>query len=127
MKRTERSVLTLVFSIAALGVVAAAPAFADHIHTVSGWDHGLGDGNNNNYIVHPFLNRVDRKRGPARFVLLRVQGSGIFVQKQCRQVHCHRDWDTTGWNEACAYAVVEAYSPYPLNQHAHEHHRAWDC
>src|SRR4051794_11919332 len=54
-RRRRRRWLVAVVIAAALGAAGAQVASANHVNTVLGWYHGIGDSMNaTNYHVHPF-------------------------------------------------------------------------
>lgn len=110
-----------IVAIAAVTVVAAAgTAIAGNTHTVNSVYHGLGDGANSNFYVHPFTDTSASTRkltylgsDPCYYTCTYVSGSAT---------HQHISWDTNPYSECRYYSDHSSDSPYYLNRHRHYHH-----
>ncbi len=105
----------LFFVVVFLGSVFAPSALAGNTHTTVSHYHGLGDGTDNDYYVHPFID------GPSteRKVLDLMRGSTSMQFISCNCFHLHLNWDTAPYAE-CLYRVYINF--YYTNQHYHNHH-----
>ncbi len=97
----------------------AQPALAGHTHTINGVYHGLGDGDNSNSYVHPF---VDAPTGDYKGVTL-YRYDTLLGSNECNCTHAHLSWDTNP-NPECQYNVILASSNPFLNWHRHFHHNS---
>lgn len=100
--------------------VFAGIALANNVHTVGEWYHGLGDGANNNYYVHPFN---ENTLGHAHCNTLELySGAGkVYGTLACNTTHHHTDWDT-GLALECGYFSRHEAAVHVLNLHTHRHH-----
>lgn len=104
-------------------VFSVSIAWADHLHTVGEWAHGLGDGADNDSVLHPFLDSVPNHKHTMEFDLGRAGLNRALVMKQCKKMtHCHRDWDATGNSECKFFMFALSSGSHPLNYHQHTHH-----
>ena len=58
MGRKTLKVVSALLFVALLAGIFTAVALAGHTHTTGEWYHGLGDGDNNNSYVHPFVDNT---------------------------------------------------------------------
>lgn len=96
-------------------------AYAGHVHTVNNWEHGLGDGANNNSYVYPYNNM---NLGRSDCSSLRLNGGSglgwVWGAISCAP-HLHVSWDTNPFWEGTFYSEHEMSGPYPVNLHLHYH------
>lgn len=117
MRRTPVIVsLVLAFSLTSVGVANAL-----HFHTIfDEWEHGLGEGGNNNYYVHPTNTNI--KDHVHRNYVAIYKVSNLLADKTCECKHNHYNWDTTP-NLECKYnSRHEAWGNHGFNRHRHNHH-----
>lgn len=123
MRAMPRIAVVVICVVAfALGV-GAGVAVAAHTHTIGHIYHGLGDGGNNNYYVHPFSDVTDNHAVNNLYYQLWREGtymsSGI-----CDCGHVHTNWDTSPYAE-CRYRSnhsADGSGNHFLNFHRHNHH-----
>lgn len=104
------------------GVVAAltfaTAALATNTHTVLGVYHGLGDGANNNYYVHNF---VDDGTTTYKYTSVSSHYDDNFYGNDYGYVpHVHNSVDPTPYNECNFYA--NTYAEGKIDGHNHNHH-----
>lgn len=121
----NRSVAVLVMAI--LMLVPPTVAFASNVHQVTVWEHGLGDGWDYDYILHPYMHEVNGVKRPASAKLKRSNGAGndptTVWSASATTNHLHRTWDTNPKMECIYWARLSSSSvTYPLNWHNHYHH-----
>jgi len=128
--RTERpSKALIVMMMAGLLVVSvgAGTAYGLNTHTTGHINHGLGDGTNNNYYVHPYSVVTDGHNVTnLKYTLRHSTGGGGSVQDRaqtCTCVHVHTNWDTTPNPECLYYSGHSAggTGSHFLNFHYHYH------
>lgn len=107
----------------ALLLAVAVPALAANSHTVNGVYHGLGDGTNSNYYVHPFTEKANSAwKGTA----LKNASGTVIAQDYGYVSHVHISWDTSPTPEckykSHHYAQNTAGTAWELNPHDHNHH-----
>jgi hypothetical protein len=125
--RRRRILVGLISGVILFVAIGVGVAVANHTHTIGHIYHGLGDGSNNNYYVHPFSDVTDNHAVNNLFYGLGkcVSGTCTFlVQGSCDCGHVHRNWDT-GTLKECHYYSSNAASGtgvHFLNIHVHHHH-----
>jgi hypothetical protein len=94
---------------------------AQHVHTVNGVYHGLGD-YDDDYHVHAFNQRQGHGRRVGT-VSLGYKGRGYFIRVRSKRQHLHIDWDTSNRRECIFFSFH--WVKQKLNGNAHAHHN--DC
>lgn len=104
-----------------VGFLVTGLAIAANVHTVNNWEHGLGDGANNNSYVHPYNNM---NLGRSDCSSLRLNGGSglgwLWGQISCSS-HNHVSWDTNPYSEGTFYSEHQMSGAYPVNLHIHYH------
>lgn len=117
--RLRRKTLPVLVVILTAGVFAAV-AWAVNTHTVADWYHGMGDGANNNYFVHPF---AESSSSTAKDAYVELNNSGtIWQSKTCAAAsfqHCHFDRDTSPVAECTFHVHIRGGSNLALHRHNH--------
>lgn len=123
MRLTTR--MMVMASVVVVGVALfAGVALANHTHTTGNWWHGLGDGGDADYYVHPF-NDARNNGAYVNWIGYHAYvrgGSGKI--KRCRCEHNHYNVNT-GYRE-CVYGSTHEWYLHNVNQwyrHNHYHHR----
>lgn len=117
MGRKTLKVVSALLFVALLAGIFTAVALAGHTHTTGEWYHGLGDGDNNNSYVHPF---VDNTAGHVHSPGVNYYLSGVYVSTDsCTCTHAHL---TSYPNpESVASVWTWATGTHPLGGHEHFH------
>lgn len=101
-------------------------ALANNTHTVEEWYHGLGDGKDSDFYVHPFNHSNSGHYHSSDVVVFRRQGSQTILvdAKSCGQKrHCHvKGLDTSPISECRFYSSHQSNSNHPLTNNRHYHH-----
>lgn len=99
----------------------ATPAVALNTHTVPPhWYMGLGDGKNDNFYVHPF---VDDQAGQSHYLYVDIhRGATFLAGKDCVCQHIHYFWDTSPYKECRYWTHVDSGGDHGFNTHSHDHH-----
>jgi hypothetical protein len=118
LRLTARCLSALLVVCAAV-MLMSVPALAGHTHTVNGVYHGLGDGNNDNYYVHAF---VDYPNGAYKGAGVVDSTTGNLIDiNECYCSHAHTFTDLSPYRECYFDALVASQSP-SLGWHYHWHH-----
>lgn len=106
-----------------VGLVIGWPAMAlaNNTHTTGEWYHGLGDGGNDNYYVHPFNESVlghvhSNKIGYGVTII----GDNPKASKILSVVHNHYDVGTGDLPECAFYS--DHLASVGRSEHKHRHH-----
>lgn len=136
--RRRRNITSVITGVIFLASLTAGVAWAtDQTHTINEWYHGLGDGGNDNYYVHPFNESTASHAHPTNYVRLWKEcDSGVWCSpggvaqiNSCDCQHSHLSYDTNPYRECkfwSTHSVGSRSSGHsgnaPLNQHYHPHH-----
>jgi hypothetical protein len=123
----RRRLVTASVIFAAAVLLALAPAgFAEHLHTVNGVGHGMGDtagGESHNFKIHPYVG--DKNRPQSLSFQLRFNRSAhsksfkTVAHGRCRYCpHKHRTYDTSPDEECSSYGWFDATH---INRNRHNH------
>jgi hypothetical protein len=116
----RRKIITVLTVVLSAGVLAAV-AWAANTHTVGDWYHGMGDGANDNYFVHPF---AESSSSAFKDAYVELNNSGtVWQSKTCPAddfQHCHFDRDTSPVRECTFHVHIRGGSNLAL--HRHDHH-----
>jgi hypothetical protein len=116
--------MMVMLSAVVVGVALfAGVALANNTHTVGAWYHGLGDGKDNDYYVHPFNDQVNGVKRNSVVGLVHKIGNTHYVdhRKQVYSSHNHFNWETS-YRECRYYSFHESNSNNFMNFHKHYHH-----
>jgi hypothetical protein len=113
-----------------IGIVAVSAALAANTHTVNEWYHGIGDGNNANYYIHPFNDSTYSHQHTGNEVIAWNDTTGArYGPQSCYCYHSHIDIDTNPWEEcrfSSSHSVEGTSGSHSLNTglnyHKHYHH-----
>lgn len=101
-------------------------AFANNVHKVNGWYHGLGDAKDGDYYVFAFNhNKKDDHKHHNGIGVHYSKNSSTLVEAHAKDADAKRlylHWDT-GQRVECRYVSSNwAAGPHPLNFNYHKHH-----
>ena len=117
---TSRTRMALAAATIAVAAALTAVAWAVNSHTVGEWYHGMGDGQNDNYYVHPF---AESSHSHAHTAYVELNNSGtVWQSKSCDAVgfqHCHFDRDTSPVRECTFHVHIRGGSDLALHRHNH--------
>jgi hypothetical protein len=113
-----RTPVVLLLATIVVGLFAGI-AYGFHVHTVGEWDHGLGDGANNNYYVHPYN---DNLNGHTHSNTVWVgKDANVLATDGCSCSHSHISWDTSPYSETQYWSYNVSDGTHALNGHYHAH------
>lgn len=124
--------LAIILMVVGLMLISgAAPALANHYHTIGDYSHGLRYADNFNFYIRPEIRDSGGSMSDARVTLYRTGGAGNPLQfkfaSSCSTA-CPSmigfDWDTTPDPECYYLARVKVVFPV-LTEHDHVHHGGW--
>lgn len=105
-------------------------AWANNVHRVYPWLHGVGDGADNDHYVHSFNHNVnERRKDGLRVSVNYAQGDYYAINvanKRCSDCyHLHKSVDTDAINQPYGVRECKFYSYHRMpniDWHAHSHH-----
>lgn len=125
MKLTTR--LTVVISVIIVGVALfAGTALANNTHTTGNWWHGLGDGKDGDYYIHPFNDARNNGNYTTYVGWTGYHRGGDSKTRRCYRCEHNHLSKNTSYHECSYYSYHEWYNHNVNQWYAHDHyHHNW--
>lgn len=126
-RKVRPAAVATIFVVSVTGLIAAT-ALANNTHTVGPSYHGLGSAQDDNYIVHPFINNTSCGECSLILNLYRapeVVSYGRGTCTGCGHLHVpgyyNGNVDTSPYRECRFYARVYFSGVYSTHSHGHHY------